>query len=412
MPTRPVSALHPASERDPILDALRGFAVLGILLVNIEVMRGSDWLVLMAGEAVGPPDRSDAVVQFAVGWLATGKFISSLAILFGLGAALIARRASVGSGSIRMPLARRYLCLAAFGLAHMLIFPDDILFLYGLPGLSLLAFVSLGVRALLAWAAAILIVFSALGARYLSAPEGSGEAGEIANEPDGFGDLASALREQSMAAFASGSLSDIVAAQASQAFLLQTAQLLVLPWILALFLFGFAIARAGVLNGIAARTSLLRLGAWIGLGAGLPANLGLGFFGALAGFGARPAEGPQWLTSWADFGQLLGAPVLAVGYLCALALFFLTRKAPPALVAVGRMALTAYLLQSVVALAVFGGLRLYDRLSSTSALLVVCAIWVLLLVVCPLWLRWFRFGPAEWLWRSLTYGERQPLRNS
>ena len=68
------------------------------------------------------------------------------------------------------------------------------------------------------------------------------------------------------------------------------------------------------------------------------------------------------------------------------------------------MTLTAYLLQSVLALAVFGGLRLYDRLSSTSALIVVAAIWALLLWLCPLWLRHFRIGPAEWLWRSLTYG--------
>jgi uncharacterized protein len=74
------------------------------------------------------------------------------------------------------------------------------------------------------------------------------------------------------------------------------------------------------------------------------------------------------------------------------------------------MAFTAYVLQSALVLAVFAGLRLYDRLSSTSALIVVLAIWVVLLVFCPLWLRRFQFGPAEWLWRSLTYARAQPLR--
>jgi uncharacterized protein len=86
------------------------------------------------------------------------------------------------------------------------------------------------------------------------------------------------------------------------------------------------------------------------------------------------------------------------------------RGTPPVLAAVGRMALTAYLLQSALALAVFGGLRLYDRLSSTSALMVVAAIWGVLLVICPWWLSRFELGPAEWLWRSLTYGRWQPLR--
>ena len=153
----------------------------------------------------------------------------------------------------------------------------------------------------------------------------------------------------------------------------------------------------------------LRRGAWIGLGAGLPANLGLGFFGTLAGFGARPELDSPWLTLWADFGQTLGGPLLAVGYLCALSLRFID-QGTPSLAAVGRMALTAYLMQSALALVAFGALRLYDRLSSTSALLVVAVIWTVLLVMCPWWLRRFQLGPAEWLWRSLTYGRLQPLR--
>jgi len=74
------------SEREPILDALRGFAILGILLVNIEVMRGSAWLVAMGGGSVAASALPDRIVQFAIGWLASGKFVSTLAILFGIGA--------------------------------------------------------------------------------------------------------------------------------------------------------------------------------------------------------------------------------------------------------------------------------------------------------------------------------------
>ena len=74
------------------------------------------------------------------------------------------------------------------------------------------------------------------------------------------------------------------------------------------------------------------------------------------------------------------------------------------------MALTAYLLQSVLAFAAFRGLGLYGELGYASSLAVVAAIWASLLVVCPLWLARYWMGPVEWLWRSLAYSRVQPLR--
>jgi uncharacterized protein len=400
-----------ASEREPILDALRGFAILGILLVNMEVMRGSEWLVAMAGRSVPAAAFPDRIVQFAIGWLATGKFISTLAILFGIGAALISARALRAGEPARPLLARRYAWLMAFGIAHMLLFPGDILFLYGLTGLILLAFVMLRVPMLLCWSAALLATYSALSWRYwaLVYPTETLRAG-VQPSADSFEAYLDELRAQTVAAFTAGGWSDIFAAHAWQALLLQVAQLSALPWVLALFLFGFAVVRAGILTDLGKHRALLRRGAWFGLILGLPANIGLGLIGPLAAFGGPPPTEPIWITRWAAFGQSIGAPVLALGYACALALFCLRRGAIAPLVAVGRMALTAYLLQSALALAVFAGLRLYDRLSTAAALLVVASIWAVLLVLCPLWLRRFRLGPVEWLWRSLTYGRAQALR--
>ena len=164
------------------------------------------------------------------------------------------------------------------------------------------------------------------------------------------------------------------------------------------------------MNDLRAHRGLLRGGAWFGLGAGLPLNIGQGLAGPLANWGPPPASEPLWVTQWALVGDLIGEPVLALGYLCTLALVCLRRGAIPPLAAVGRMALTAYLAQSALALCVFGGLRYYDQLSAATALLVVFGIWALLLVACPLWLRAYRLGPVEWLWRSLTYGRVQPMR--
>src|SRR5690349_16695594 len=155
-----------ASEREPIVDAFRGFAIFGILLVNMEVMRSSEWLLAMGGFSVGAPALPERIVQFAIGWLATGKFLSSLAILFGIGAALMTTRALRAGLSARPLLARRYVWLMTFGIAHMLLFPGDILFLYGLTGFLMLTFVMLPTRALWWCSAALLAIYSAVSFQY------------------------------------------------------------------------------------------------------------------------------------------------------------------------------------------------------------------------------------------------------
>jgi uncharacterized protein len=81
--------------------------------------------------------------------------------------------------------------------------------------------------------------------------------------------------------------------------------------------------------------------------------------------------------------------------------------------AVGQMALTNYLTQSLICMFVFtgAGLGLYGHLERHELYYVVAAIWAVQIIWSPLWLRRFRFGPCEWVWRSLTYWQRQPMRN-
>lgn len=404
------TSLH---EREPILDALRGFAVLGILLVNMEVMRGSGWIALISDGTASPAGSlAERIAQFAIGWLGTGKFVSSLAILFGVGAGLIAARSLAAGRSPHALLARRYVWLMGFGLAHMmLLYPGDILFMYGLTGFTLLPFVTLRVRSLLLWSGAFMTAYTVFGLQYIwSALEAQAAAGVGPAEPV-FTASAADQRAQALAAFTTGSYGDVVSVHAAQAPLLQLGQLYAWPWVLSFFIFGFAIARAGVATNLAAHRRLLEIGAWVGLGIGLPTNLVLGWFGPLVGFSAAPWTETTWLMRWTAYAQVLGEPLLAIGYLCALSLLWLRRGVMRPLVSVGRMALTAYLLQSALSLAVMHGLRMYDQLTTASALVVIVGIWTFLLVACPLWLRAFHMGPVEWLWRSLTYG-RVPLRSS
>jgi uncharacterized protein len=409
---QPAVAPTAPTEREPVLDVLRGVALLGILLINIEYMRTSSLYDSFVGGEAAPTTLADRVAQFGMGWLAAGKFLSMFAILFGIGAAMIAERAVRAGRSPRRLLARRYGLLVGLGLVHMvLLFPGDILFFYGLAGLALLAFVRVRAKTALRWGVGLVLAMTLLwaaGTAFVAfAPAPPADHPNAIAQQEFFADL----QDQAVAAYTQGSYLDVVEANAFQSAILQVGQLAMLPWVLGLFLLGSAVGRAGVVADLAAHRPLLRRVAAVGLGVGLPVNLVLGPLGPLWGGATlqQGADNPGMLVVVAVV-QLLGAPLLAAGYLAGVALLALRFGAPRRLAAVGRMALSAYLAQSVLALVVFAGFGLYDTLGSAAALLVVAGIWALLLIACPAWLRHFRYGPVEWLWRTATYGQRQPMR--
>jgi uncharacterized protein len=117
----------------------------------------------------------------------------------------------------------------------------------------------------------------------------------------------------------------------------------------------------------------------------------------------------------ADVWNYVGSVLTSVGYASVLLLIVkrdLLSGLRRRLAAVGQMAFSNYLFHSIVAAVLFlgWGFGLVGRFDYEEQLLVVLAIWILQLVVSPIWLARFRFGPAEWLWRSLTYWQRQPMR--
>lgn len=405
-PGAPLAPTAP-SRREPVLDLLRGAALLGITLVNVQLMAGPAVFALFTGDPLPDAGPGAPFVRAMVNLLATGKFVSSFAILFGLGAAMIALRA-VDTGTRPGPLlARRYGLLAVLGLAHMLLlFPGDVLFIYGLSGFVLLAFLRVRARTALIWAVG-LIVLSTVAFAGLTAAQAVWEAA-----PDPAWAAEVARREAAaLEAYAAGSLPGILATNAFLAWWIQLDQLFALPWFLGLFLLGLAATRAGMVADLAGhRPRLVRL-AQVCLPVGLVLNL------------PQVVASPETMSTGelspaaAVLGAVaytLGAPVLAVGYLSGLAVLGLDRGVDRGLrrrlAALGSIALTGYLAQSALALLVFGGLRLYGRLGALGELAVVVGIWTVLLLAAPWWTSRYRFGPVEWVWRSLTYGARPPLR--
>ena len=174
-----------------------------------------------------------------------------------------------------------------------------------------------------------------------------------------------------------------------------------------MMLLGMSLYKSGFLDG---RRSV---GTYAGVAAiCLPIGLGLAWYGAAEIDRVRYAVPERLLL---DLWNYAGAIFASVGYAAVAILTVkldLLRPLRRALAAVGQMAFTNYLLHSVVTAIIFlgAGLGLGGRFDYAEQLLFVVAIWVAQLVISPLWLARYRFGPAEWLWRSLTYWQRQPMR--
>jgi uncharacterized protein len=152
---------------------------------------------------------------------------------------------------------------------------------------------------------------------------------------------------------------------------------------------------------------------WILMGTGLGIGTPLVIYGILRDFTA----------GWSyDYSMFLGSQFnywgsipMALGYVAIVMLICksgLWEKLVRRFAAVGRMALTNYLLQTIICTTIFygHGLGLFGRVERPGQMAIVVGIWILQLVISPLWLSRFRFGPAEWLWRTLTYLKMQPMR--
>jgi uncharacterized protein len=209
----------------------------------------------------------------------------------------------------------------------------------------------------------------------------------------------------------SGSYIEVVAANAPSVLMFQTLYFGVFFFwrCTGMMLLGMALYKWGFLDGSQAAGTYL-------LVAGICIPLGLG----LASFGVGELERVRFAMperALIDLWNYAGAVLASVGYAAAGVLVVKSGALPAlrrALAAVGRMAFSNYLFHSIVTSVLFlgWGLGLAGRFDYAQQLLVVAAIWAFQLIVSPLWLARFRFGPAEWLWRSLTYWRAQPMRAS
>ncbi len=425
------TSLQPVSEQARIesLDVLRGFALLGILAMNIYLM-GLPFAAYTNPTIMGEPfTDANKWTYIVVHMLFDLKMITIFAMLFGAGALLYADKAIERSGisAARWLWLRRMGWLALIGLLHAyVLWEGDILFSYAFCGIFALWWL----RRLPIWAlllfSVVLIAISQL--MMLS----SGYIIYLLNNPAGVEQLLNwgmtqqdidTLAHDLMAEFSptqemlaeqisirQGSYAQILPARAGFALQLQTQILIFFTFwrVTGTMLLGMVFYRLGFLTG--QRSNKWNFGLAIaGYGIGVPIVIAGILFNSSNNFD------PVQLAFIGQQFNSIGSIFVAFGHigfivsLVNMGLFPYLRKA---LAAVGQMALTNYLLHSLFAMILFQGwgVALFGKLSRLELELVVIGIWSLQLIGSPIWLSYFRFGPAEWLWRSLTYFKLQPMR--
>ncbi|MCX2718435.1 DUF418 domain-containing protein [Lentiprolixibacter aurantiacus] len=420
-----------ASERIAALDVLRGVALLGILLMNIA---GFGLVFMAYGDPTvqGGADGLNLLVWKINNLFFEGTMRALFSMLFGVGMVLMTSRMINRGGGLEVAdiYYRRTIWLLIFGVIHayLILWPGEILFSYGLYGLFLFPFRNAPAKKLII-GVVVLIMFG-FGLQYYqySSNMDSYEKYQLAQTYEEGAELPDEVKagketwEGMMAEMKPDDKSihkntesmhkgylDLVLFLAPINRMVQTSfNYDYNPWdVLPMMLLGIALFKLQVITASLRRRDYLLM-MILGYGIGVSINyyetsiLINDNFSVLA-----------FMKSGLTYP--FGRVAVAFGHIGLIMLFcksgilgFLRN----ALAAVGRMALTNYIMHSVICAFVFTGIgfSLFGQLERYELYYVVGGIWLFQLIVSPIWLKYFRFGPLEWLWRSLTYRERQPFK--
>jgi uncharacterized protein len=394
-------------ERVVALDVMRGFAVFGILLMNIVPLSGA-WMFNLGDRTTLPGAWLDPASEFFLEFFAHAKFYSLFSLLFGVGFAIFLDRATARGVDPSRLFRRRLTGLLIIGLVHsILIWFGDILNVYALLGFLLLPFRNRSDRQVLKWAG---IVWAGPIAIYIVALAITVALG-IKAPPAGAGEALPPFLAEAVRAFASGGYLAVVKGNivfTIAGWVRRIVTLFILR-MFSMFLLGLWAARVGVFRHPERHEALLRHACAWGLILGGPASA-IGAWMGDPGVAFIPnVNGLIWTIL-----QSIGSTGLCVFYAAGLTLLcqkpaWLARLRP--LASVGSCALSNYLLQSILSIIIFYGLGfgLFSHVSIVVSLVIAVAIYAFQIVLTRVWLARAQYGPAEWLWRRFTYGRWAPL---
>lgn len=402
-PLSPVAA----PDRLETLDVLRGFALLGILAMNIRAM-AAPFSAYMYPYALFDYDGASRAAYVFTSVVFDLKMMGLFSMLFGAGVLLYAAKPTPTGRPPRGLWFRRMAWLLAIGMVHAyLIWDGDILVPYALCGLLFLWWV----RRLPAWALVLIAgAMLTIGTGFWMSFGLAWDSMPPEAQAEQLRDMAP-TREQALEQLAPmlGSYGDLVAHRAPSVLVIQTFLFVIFfLWRAGgMMLLGMGLYKLGFLDGRRSTRAYA-----VAAAVCIPAGLLLSWQGVQA---LEAVEYAMPARVFADTWNYAGSVLASIGYAAGLILViklgvlgWLRRG----LASVGRMAFTNYLSQSIITSVLFlgCGFGLAGKLDYFEQLGVVAAIWAFQLAISPWWLGRFRFGPAEWLWRSLTYWRRQPMR--
>lgn len=415
-------------ERISSLDVIRGFALLGILLMNI--------IGFGLANAYDDPTNSGGATGINL-WIwvtlhifAEGKMRCLFSMVFGAGIILLTARAEKHGESAADIFFRRNLWLMGAGVLHAyLLWQGEILYPYALCALALYPFRKMVPRHLIAIGVAMLVITA--GCNFYGSLETKKtiEEGKAAIQLESNGAKLTDDQKDAKKKWEDlrknakptpeeiektnqkwrGSVLDVLKVRAASVWHWHA-----LPYyhyyqldIFSMMLLGMALFKLGVFSAERSMTFYAAMAA-IGYGIGLPLNSFTAYTRVASNFDILVS---LYTSLTYDIGRLS----IALAHVAMLTLFFKSgtfRWLTSSLAAVGQMALSNYLTHSLVCSTIFCGygFAMYGRLERYQLYYVVFGLWIFQLIVSPIWLRHFQFGPAEWAWRSLTYWKKQPMR--
>ena len=390
-------------DRLTVIDSLRGFALFGVLLINMfsfhQPPHGDPATLPVSGVV-------DQTLQWLIRMLIMGKAYSIFAFLFGAGIMLQWDRLQL-RGIHPLPLMRRRLGgLLIMGLIHStLIWSGDILKFYALFGLVLLAFAKRQDKTIKRWALSLLVVFLAITFSVVAMKvlQGPTPAEVEAPPPSHHAQV-----------FETGGYGDVVSENTSLLLSSESIQLFLFGglYLLPCFLTGMLWIRKDLFSNSPAALKTLQSIWRISFPLSLVMLVAYGILGRLSSPGDY-----NWIRGAMKALEFALQPVLSLAYVSGFQRLFahggLKRWFKP-LAPLGRMALSNYLIQSLFFTALFYGygVGLLNQLTMTQLVLITISFYGTQLVLSRYWLKAFRFGPFEWAWRSFTYKTRMPWRKN
>ncbi|MBE0663312.1 MAG: DUF418 domain-containing protein [Bacteroidales bacterium] len=404
-----------SSQRIELLDALRGLAIFGILMVNMPLFFKPVSAMLLG--YTGSGNILELFSQLFIKFFFEGKFYVIFSMLFGYGFWLFINRTSPDGKSIIPTFRWRVFYLMLFGIAHIVfLWAGDILLWYAILGFILLLYRKVSDRGIIKWAAWLVIIptlmigLFTLLALLAGMDPSAKEAFEAGVKENAAG--MQMLHDKAYQVYSNGSYSEIISTRITEYLTLMPGAFFFYPVVLAMFLAGVWAARKGIIKNYHDHLPFFsRLLKW-GLIIGIPVSVAYAY-----AYTQAPMSEPGIWSLLGTAGHTVSGIMLGMAYVSAIVL--LTARGSldkflSLIAAVGRMALTNYLLHSIICTTLFlpYGFGLFGKIEYWQGILLTIVIFSLQIPFSIFWLKHFNYGPFEWLWRSLTYRKLQPFRKS